>query len=197
VTKLLNANQIQISGSDECGSARSAEVLGAFILKWNVLRHTKFGDGNFLFSSARHGVASESLPHQSKWPNRVGATRPRLLLNPRLFNTPSPSYYTLTTAWLTFSLLSTAHFGEDFRWARYSAHSSGSLCQHQESPSIIGLRSSEALQQIVISLQVIRRTCVILNNKFKYPAGKSFPFVVHSCLKWVFECSAPTGLIDG
>jgi hypothetical protein len=39
VTILLEANQTQISGSDECGSARSAEVLGAFILKWNVLRH--------------------------------------------------------------------------------------------------------------------------------------------------------------
>jgi hypothetical protein len=134
-----------------------------------------FGDGNFLFSSASDEVPLKALPHQSEWPNREGATRPRLLIKPRLFNTPSPSSYSLTTAWLSFSLLSTAHFGEDFRWARYSARSSGSLCQHQESPSIIGLRSSEALPQIVISLQVIRLTCVILNNKFKYPAGKSFP----------------------
>ena len=39
MTILLEANQTQISGSDECGSPRSAEVLGTFILKQNVLRH--------------------------------------------------------------------------------------------------------------------------------------------------------------
>jgi hypothetical protein len=187
VTILLEANRTQISGSDECGSARSAEVLGAFILKWNVLRH---GLEVEIFSSVAQETRS---PKKLAAPIRVAelgrhdATALCAFAHqPRLFDTPSTSSYTLTTAWLTFSLLSTAHFGEDFRWARYSSHSSGSFCEHQESPSIIGLRSSEALRQIVISLQVIRLTCVILNNKFKYPAGKSFPFVVHSCLKWVF-----------
>jgi hypothetical protein len=134
-----------------------------------------FGDGNFLFSSASDEVPLKSFAAPIRVTEWEGATRPRLLINLGCLTLLSPSSYSLTTAWLTFSLLSTAHFGEDLPWARYSARSSGSLCQHQESPSIIGLRSSEALPQIVISLQVIRLTCVILNNKFKYPAGKSFP----------------------
>lgn len=82
------------------------------------------------------------------------------------------------------SLIQTTPFEEVFGVYKYSLSPNFKVLAREAACSVFGVRSSDVRRQM-LPLQVIWRTCVILNNRWGYPAGKSSPSHAIVVQKWV------------